>query len=143
MLESFPTIGLCTNFTISAFQELLDSTLQLMFSYFGNPDELIAEIKLRYPDLDNEDVELRTKALTRMETDYLFGSTSTFAAEHHSRCVLRILHGTIPDVSKEHCKCKKEAEVVTKIIFVCCQVVCGHIDLRVRFLLSAKLPRVR
>ena len=65
-------------------KELLDSTLAIVFGYYGNPDELISEVKLQYPDLDNEDLEIRTKALSQMATDFGFAGQSDFAADHHS-----------------------------------------------------------
>ena len=84
---------------IMSVQELVDGFLTVIFSYYGNPEELISEVKLQYPDLENEDVEIRTKALTQMCTDFGFAATSDFAAEHHSMFVVRTLLSFVITIS--------------------------------------------
>lgn len=69
----------------------MDGFLTVIFNYYGNPEELISEVKLQYLDFENEDVEIRTRAPTQMCTDFGFAAASDFAAEHHSMFVVRTL----------------------------------------------------
>ena len=40
---------------------------------------------MQYPDLENPDLDIRTKALTQMGTEWVFTSASLFEAEYHAR----------------------------------------------------------
>lgn len=62
-------------------------TLHLIVGGTVNQDELIAMMFDRYPDLNSTDVMTRTLTMSKMFTEWFFGSPSNWEAVRHVRSV--------------------------------------------------------
>ncbi len=66
-------------------KELMFTILRFLLNVFDNPDQLIDAIVVKYPDLNSDDGEVRTFAVTQALTDYIFTSPVFLEANSHSK----------------------------------------------------------
>ena len=59
--------------------------LKIALSWWENADQLVNEIFLKYPNMANEDLLIRTQAATEMFTDWTWGSAAAYEAGAHAR----------------------------------------------------------
>ncbi len=63
----------------------LRAILRLAMNYYDNAVEVVDSIYSQYPEMDDLNTEVRTKAASQMLTDFVFGSQAYSEAKHHAR----------------------------------------------------------